>query len=50
MQLPQRRTPSGTGKAQVVQRGWGCAKRSTQCPHMGCAGQAWHTMHWLGKA
>ena len=40
--------PGGTGSAQRRQRGCGCAKRSTQASQTGCAGQVWHTAHWLG--
>ena len=47
-QAPQIGTPPGTTKAQRVQRWLGCANRATHALHTRCAGQAWHTEHWLG--
>ncbi len=41
--------PAATGDAQVWQRVCGCPKRTTHASHTGCAGQARHTTHWLGK-
>ena len=49
MHSPQRVTLLGTGRAQVWQRAWGCAKRTTQASHTGSAGHARHTAHWLGR-
>ena len=49
-QAPQRRSPSGTGAAQTVQREVGPAKRCAQASHTGCLGQAPHTWQMPGKA
>ena len=50
MQAPQRRMVPGSGRAQFWQRLTGWAKRRTQSSQTGCAGQVWHTAHWLGMA